>query len=82
MHTGQILEEEEKEAQETRQKKEKEGSISVQLRARLKNVALRFSHDSSQVVLFLPLTTKNFSHPALVITREQGDLQTCNAGVL
>lgn len=73
MFTGQIQEEEEKEAQETRQKKEKEGSISVRLRARLTTVAFYGSHppDSSLVVLFLPLTSKNFSHPASVITLEQ-----------
>lgn len=44
MFTGQIQEEEEKEAQETRQKKEKEGSISVRLGARLITVTLRCSH--------------------------------------
>lgn len=35
MFTGQIQEEEEKEAQETRQEKEKEGGLSVGLGARL-----------------------------------------------
>lgn len=71
--TGQVQEEEEKEAQETWQKKEKEGSVSVRLRARLTTVALRFSHppDNSLVVLLLPLTSKNVSHPALVIKLEQ-----------
>lgn len=39
LHAGQIQEEEEKEAQETWQEKEKEGSISVGLRARLTAVA-------------------------------------------
>lgn len=73
MFTGQIQEEKEKEAQETWQKKEKEGGIPVRLGARLATVALRFTHlpDSSLVVLFLPLTSKNLSHPAPVIMLEQ-----------
>lgn len=71
--TGPIQEEEEKEAQETQQKKEKEGSISVRPWARLATAALWFFHppDSSQVMLFLPLPSKNLSHPASVITLEQ-----------
>lgn len=70
--TGEIQEEEEKEAQETRQEKEKEGSISIGLWARLTTVALRCSWPlgSSLVVLLfvLPLNTKNLSHPASVAT--------------
>lgn len=70
--TGQIQEEEEKEAQETRQKKEKEDCISVRLGAQLTTVALQFPHPpDSSLVLCLPLTSKNFTHPASVITLQQ-----------
>lgn len=81
---GQIQEEKEKEAQETWQKKEKEGSISVGLRAWLTTVIYGFSLSwlFTSSVYFLPLTTKNFSHPASVITLGGEDLQTCGAGFL
>lgn len=57
--TGQIQEEEEKEAQETWQEKEKEGGVSVGLGARLAEAAL--SPNSQLVVLFLPLASKQTS---------------------
>lgn len=46
---GQIQEEEEKETQETWQKKEEEGSISVRVRARLTTVPLRLYPFTSTV---------------------------------
>ena len=58
MFPGQIQEEKEKKAQETRQKKEKEDSISVGLGGRLKIVS--YSPDSSLVALIFAFGFQKF----------------------